>query len=250
MALSGSQTAGSAGAAPDITQPGGWAAAILAQLGAPNDPSSDAGKRNIAFLESWKRAEGTKARFNPLATTKVVKGSTDFNTTGVQSYATPADGIAATVATLQAGYPHVIAAFRAGDPGGILQTAGGQSDLNRWVSGKSTPGVTPYISNISGLFFGALGQGKSAADWTSFDLGDAGAAAGKAINAIPGVSAVAGIAQGFARVVNALLDANTWRRVGLATLGAVMMLLGVVILGRQAVGSVPGPAGAVLRAVK
>jgi hypothetical protein len=238
VAVANAQTQGTAGATNiDVTQPGGWASAILAQLGAPHDPATPAGSRNIAFLEAWRREEGTKARFNPLATTLAVKGSTSCNSVGVQDYATPADGIAATARTLLSGYPHVVAAFRAGDPAGILQSAGGQSDLNRWVSGKSIPGVTSYISNISSLFFGALGQGKDAADWTSFDIGDAanaaGDAAGAIISAVPGVGSLASIAQGFGRVVATLLDANTWRRAGLALLGVVMMLAGGFLLAKQ-----------------
>lgn len=242
MALAPSSTSSTSAGAPDLGAPGGWAQAILANLGAPYDLSTDDGARNVAFLEAWKKAEGTSAKYNPLATTLTLPGSSDFNSIGVQSYASPTDGVTATTKTLLAGYPHVVSALRAGDPAGIVQSAGGLSDLNRWVSGKSSPNPSSYTSTISSLFFSLLGQGATA--YSGFGVGNfpvghttpaqaAGDAARAAANAT-GVTALASIASSVGAGVGALLNANTWRRIGLALAGIVLMVIGANILARGA----------------
>lgn len=246
MATATSTSGAGAAASYDLSEPGAWARAVLDNLGAPSDPSTPNGRHNIAFLEAWRKAEGTKAAYNPLATTLVVGGSSDFNTAGVQSYASPADGITATVRTLLAGYPHVVSSLRAGDPGGILTTAGGVADLNRWVSGKSSTAPSSYTDTISALFYKVLGAGKSA--YSGFGVGNfpvghttpaeaAGDAAKKLADAT-GVTALTSIAQSLAGFVGQLFNVNLWRRVGLAVVGAALMLVGVLILAR---GSSGGP---------
>lgn len=234
MALANSQTSGSAvSGGVDLSQPGGWAQATLVAIGAPSDPGTDAGKRNISFLEAWKKAEGTAAAYNPLATTLTAPGSSDFNTTGVQNYATANDGIAATAKTLLAGYPHIVGTLRAADPGAISSNTGIWADLNRWVSGKSSPTDSAYVQTISKIFFGE----KGANDWTSFDIADAGKAAegaAKKVADATGLSALATIAAAFVKAVGELLNPNTWRRAGLALLGVLMMLAGGWILAKGA----------------
>lgn len=71
-----------------------WAEAFLDELGAPTT------KRNLRAMVAWASAEGTDAKYNPLATTREWKGATDFNSTGVKNYASLDDGIKATVATI------------------------------------------------------------------------------------------------------------------------------------------------------
>lgn len=219
--------------AVDLSQPGGWAMALLGSIGAPNNPNTAAGRANINYLEAQAKAEGTSARFNPLATTLPAPGSTDFNSHGVQNYATAQDGIDAMARTLLSGYPNVVAHLKAGSPSLIFDTAGGRADLNRWQTGSSSTVAGTYIRNIESLFYGE----KGAADWTSFDLKDAGNAVAKAT----GVTALEGISASVSAFVSALLNVNTWRRVGLATLGVVMLLLGGVMLARQGAGGLPVP---------
>lgn len=74
-----------------------FALLLLAELGAR--PT----RRNLWALVSWMQAEGSEARFNPLATTQDWEGATDFNSVGVKNYASLGDGVAATARTLNYG---------------------------------------------------------------------------------------------------------------------------------------------------
>lgn len=56
--------------------------------------------RNADSIISWIQAEGGNARFNPLNTTQPWTGSTNYNSVGVQNYATYQDGLHATVKTI------------------------------------------------------------------------------------------------------------------------------------------------------
>lgn len=61
--------------------------------------------RRIALV-TWQSAEGSKAKWNPLATTKIMQGSTNFNRTGVQNYTSMEQGLLATRLTLEQGTGH------------------------------------------------------------------------------------------------------------------------------------------------
>lgn len=49
---------------------------------------------------AWMEGEGTKARNNPLATTRSRTNTTEFNSAGVKNYMTFADGMGATMDTI------------------------------------------------------------------------------------------------------------------------------------------------------
>jgi hypothetical protein len=86
-----------------------WATDLLNQLGLPVTAE------NVKALGAWAQAEGTKATYNPLATTQSMPGATSFNRVGVRNYASYSDGIAATARTLTNGhYPNILAALRSG----------------------------------------------------------------------------------------------------------------------------------------
>jgi hypothetical protein len=72
---------------------------------------------NISWLEGQAVTEGTSAKNNPLATTKIlpnVPSSTlAGNSAGVQEYATRAGGVQATADTI-AGYPAIVAHLKSG----------------------------------------------------------------------------------------------------------------------------------------
>ena len=76
---------------------GGWAKLFLSALGAP-----DCGD-NVLVVVAWEAQEGTSAAFNPLATTHVMPGATDFNSVGVKNYVSLEQGVQASVETLVGG---------------------------------------------------------------------------------------------------------------------------------------------------
>ncbi len=83
---------------------------VLGAIGAPTS------EQNMAVMSAWVKAEGTKARYNPLATTRNAPGATQFNSVGVKNFATYQEGVATTVGAITNGlYGNVIAALRRGD---------------------------------------------------------------------------------------------------------------------------------------
>lgn len=107
-----------------------WAAAILTALGAPITAA------NVSSLEDWFDHEGGGGANNPLNTTLSdtpgVTGS--INSVGVKSYSSPADGVEATVKTLEGGYSAIVAALKSGAG---LSNAGPavSSELSTWSGG-------------------------------------------------------------------------------------------------------------------
>jgi hypothetical protein len=91
----------------DSTQ---WAKDFLTKLGAPITGP------NVQAITAWEQAEGTKAAFNPLATTQGgYAGETQFNSVGVKNYTSYQDGIDANVKVITNGlYPNIIAALQQG----------------------------------------------------------------------------------------------------------------------------------------
>lgn len=59
-------------------------------------------KENVIAIVTWAACEGTKAAYNPLATTIKFPGGTNFNTHGVKNYRQYLDGVDATLNTLRA----------------------------------------------------------------------------------------------------------------------------------------------------
>ena len=89
----------------------GWARDFLTKLNMPVT------SENVRAISAWEQAEGTKASFNPLATTQSgFAGETRFNSVGVKNYATYQDGIDANVHAITNGrYTNVLDALRAGN---------------------------------------------------------------------------------------------------------------------------------------
>jgi hypothetical protein len=69
-------------------------------LQAINAPVTD---RNLWALVAWMQAEGSTAKFNPLATTQPMPGATNFNSVGVKNYVDLEQGVEATAKTLNYG---------------------------------------------------------------------------------------------------------------------------------------------------
>jgi hypothetical protein len=88
-----------------------WAKDFLTQLGAPVTAS------NVQAISAWEQAEGTKATFNPLATTQGgYAGETQFNSVGVKNFATYQDGLDANVKVITNGlYGNILTALQQGN---------------------------------------------------------------------------------------------------------------------------------------
>jgi peptidoglycan hydrolase CwlO-like protein len=76
---------------------GDWADRFLGHLGAPTC------RDNRVVVVAWQANEFTQARWNPLATTHAMPGSTSFNTVGVQNYRSLTQGVRASEQTLSGG---------------------------------------------------------------------------------------------------------------------------------------------------
>jgi hypothetical protein len=74
-----------------------WAALFLPRIGAPVCGN------NLVAMVAWQAQEGTRAAWNPLATTRGMPGATAFNSVGVRNYASLEQGLQATVLTLFGG---------------------------------------------------------------------------------------------------------------------------------------------------
>lgn len=104
--------------------PTDWAKAFLAALGYPVSSA------NVAAVVAWEAAEGgnwkNTAAYNPLNTTLVQPGSTAQNSVGVQAYTSWAQGLAATVETLQGnarGYSYIRTVLSSSGGCGALASA-------------------------------------------------------------------------------------------------------------------------------
>ncbi len=124
-----------------------WRVSTLKKLGAPVT------KSNLRFLGSWQRWEGghtnNSARFNWLNTTSG-KQYPSINSVGVKRFPNYQTGINILVSTLRSGYPTLTKLLQSGNGGQAVSLPAGQADLNRWLTGNRTPGMTPYISKIAG----------------------------------------------------------------------------------------------------
>ena len=91
-----------------------WAQALVKSVGAP--VTAD----NVAAIVAWEMAEGghwyNTAYYNPLNTTQSMPGATVFNSVGVKAYTSWAQGLRATVITLNNGlYGGILAALHSGN---------------------------------------------------------------------------------------------------------------------------------------
>lgn len=127
---------------------------LLRAIGAPSTTN------NMALLYAWRQTEGGSATYNPFNTTKKMPGSTLYATSthGVQNYATPRDGLAATVETLLLPkYAGVVASLKADKPASetaaaILSSPWGTGKLLRDVLAMHERGkfVVAPIATVPG----------------------------------------------------------------------------------------------------
>jgi len=108
---------------------GKWASAFLSALHAPVT------RNNLVVVVAWETAEYTTARWNPLATTWDLPGSTPFNSSQVRNYISLEQGLEATIKTLRAaghGYESILSNLgQTADP----MTTGQAINASDWCSG-------------------------------------------------------------------------------------------------------------------
>ena len=111
-------------------------------------------KQSQRLFNSWQRWEGghtaNSATWNPLNLTAPGSGLPTINSVGVVAMPNMQAGVKRTASLLQSGYPAIARALASGQVD--FQDPALQGDLNRWLSGKRTPGMTPYVSKIAGSF--------------------------------------------------------------------------------------------------
>jgi hypothetical protein len=96
-------------------------------------------KANRQLLDAWARAEGGTESFNSLNTTEPWPGATVYNSVGVRNYASGADGIAATSATLRNGhYPGIVADLRAGKKSARRMVVDNRAEFSVWGTNPDT----------------------------------------------------------------------------------------------------------------
>jgi peptidoglycan hydrolase CwlO-like protein len=124
---------------------GKWAQAFTLKLGAPTC------RDNLVVLVAWQAAEGTAARYNPLATTLPMPGSTEFNSVGVQNYVSAQQGLEAIHQTLLRGaetYGYGAILSRLGECADAMETAEA-INLSSWcrgcAGGAYVTGIVPIV---------------------------------------------------------------------------------------------------------
>ena len=81
---------------------------VLKGLGVSSPNSSQ-----IKFMKAWRQHEGAKATYNPFNTTQRASGATNYNGVGVKNYTNRAQGLKATLDTLNNGrYSAIITAIK------------------------------------------------------------------------------------------------------------------------------------------
>jgi hypothetical protein len=124
---------------------GKWAEAFLQVMGAPRCHA------NLVVTIAWQAQEGTQAAWNPLATTHVMDGSTNFNSVGVQNYQTLAQGLEATKETIENGwqtygYGAVIRSMKdCADPLDTAQAIAASSWCSGCAGGQYVIGIVPAV---------------------------------------------------------------------------------------------------------
>lgn len=101
---------------------------ILRRLGAPVRLHN---RRSLAAEAQTEGVSEHSAKNNPYNTTQKMPHSTNFNSVGVQNYATPQEGEEATVKTLKYkghGYWRIVAALKVNAPATVTVAAFGRSD--------------------------------------------------------------------------------------------------------------------------
>jgi peptidoglycan hydrolase CwlO-like protein len=124
---------------------GKWATALVGHL---DDPVA---RNNLVVLVAWQMAEFTSARWNPLATTYPMPGSTSYNSSGVRNYVSLTQGLEATTQTLSRpgfGYEAILLDLkRNADPMETAQAIRDSSWCGGCASGRYVVDWVPQVES-------------------------------------------------------------------------------------------------------
>jgi murein DD-endopeptidase MepM/ murein hydrolase activator NlpD len=124
-----------------------WRTDVIRAVG--GKPSSG----TLAFLQGWGAKEGgfkhNTARFNWLNRIDTAYPSAGVSVKGIAAYPDYQTGVARTAELIRSGYPAIANSLRSGNVS--FQNPAVQGDLNRWLSGKRAPGMTPYVQSVAKL---------------------------------------------------------------------------------------------------
>lgn len=225
-----------------------WQLDVLTLLGAPATPA------NLRFLNSWWLAEGgdvaNTARFNWLNTTRDASlSSGSINKVGVRTFPSYQNGIVATVESINALAPNLIAGLRTGDVRNGNQSSI-MSELQTWVGG--TPGYAAKVLGGSGQIPSSWisaqqkehraatggGGGFFGSVWSLLkDVSVFGPTSGGQRAGLPGPLKEANTAvQAAGSGLNALgwaADPKHWARIGYVLGGGILVLGGLLLLARS-----------------
>lgn len=159
--------------------PYSWAESVLSAGGWPDT------SENAQSLIAWALNEGGGGTYNPLNSTLQMRGSSAFNSVGVQDYTSWGQGISATVDTLNNGYyPEIVSDLNSG--GGI--GSGAAANLLTW-SGSGYSTISANWDDAAGYMGG---KGTEIAAQPGGDPGKPGQSGGVGIDPI-----LAGIWEGI-----------------------------------------------------
>lgn len=223
--------------------------------GVLKDLSLPATIQNVDFLEAWASAEGTSAQNNPLATTQREPGSTTFNSVGVQNYATPATGEEATAQTISNGlYAGITAALRSGN---AIQASFGNAsvyrDLNTWAYGPNAGQGSTVTSYVRNVITNAQGAPPNSGNISAATPGLFGSGtlegAPQTLYQGSGAKTVVDTVLGPIDSVEKLISFLTSWRFAEIIGGVILLIIGLVLLGKQFTGPVAGAATSVAKVV-
>ena len=122
---------------------GKWATAFLGHIGAPIQ------RNNLVVIVAWETAEFTSARWNPLATTYPMRGSTCYNASCVRNYVSLEQGLDATNQTLSRlglGYEQIlIDLHRNADPMDTARAINASSWCGGCADGQYVVDLVPSV---------------------------------------------------------------------------------------------------------
>jgi hypothetical protein len=204
-----------------ITQ-GSFVDAVLHAIGAPLSAT------NRALLSAWAQTEGTRARFNPLATTQDAAGATVLagNSAGVKNYPSFQAGVRATAQTLENGrYAGILSSLRAGNVQPLDVVNRYAKEFDTWGTGATSLARTLGQGGSHGGWWNQLTGGFTAVIQSPYDP----------LSHLPGFGGANPIAwaEGLGKLLGNLNEPHFWLRVLELVAGGVLILVGLYMLAQK-----------------